>query len=463
MKGTQTMGRDAVPAGSYVLLTALAMALLVLTAAAVESAAEPPGTDGEVDRALSTLEQSVDADASLGADTRDALRALVDALRAERSQGGGEQESAPPPSLSPALEGWERTLNRLSVYGDLRLRQESEFHLDDRGNRHRQRIRMRLGADYALTDALTIGGRIVTGDASDPNSPHQTLGNVFSDFEISLDRAFLRYRPEDLPGSQVTLGKFAHPFYRNPVYSELVWDADVQPEGGFASYRTARGDLFESLELIGGAYTILEQQRADDAFAGVVQGSTRLRLSDRVAGELAVGYYHYSDVSPGNSTRILGENGGNATIDLDGDGEPDDFRSDFGILNPILALHLDGWRWPVVVSGEYIHNLRASGSRDQGWAAGLSVGRNRQRGDVRAYYQWQLVEQDAVLSPFAQDDFLFQTNHRSHLFGMTYQILDPVGVNLWALVSRRDLTAAGAGSEGDSAQWRVRMDLDLKF
>ena len=79
------------------------------------------------------------------------------------------------------------------------------------------------------------------------------------------------------------------------------------------------------------------------------------------------------------------------------------------------------------------------------------------------YYQWQAVEQDAVFSAFAQDDFLFATNHRSHLVGANYQARENVGVHLWGLFSARDRTFPGRTTDSDDEQWRVRLDVNVKF
>ena len=67
--------------------------------------------------------------------------------------------------------------------------------------------------------------------------------------------------------------------------------------------------------------------------------------------------------------------------------------------------------------GEYILNLLAEGEDQQGWAIGISLGKYKKQGGWKLYYQWQVVEEDAVFSAYAQDDFLFQTNHESHVFG----------------------------------------------
>ena len=117
----------------------------------------------------------------------------------------------------------------------------------------------------------------------------------------------------------------------------------------------------------------------------------------------------------------------------------------------------------MTLSAEYILNTEARTSDDQGWAAGIAFGTTRSKGDWRFYYQYQVVEQDAVFSAFAQDDFLFATNHRSQLLGVNYQIMDKIGLHVWGLVSQRDKTFPASTTDSDKDQWRVRADLNIRF
>lgn len=220
----------------------------------------------------------------------------------------------------------------------------------------------------------------------------------------------------------------------------------------------------EQLDLVAGQYILLEQGKAEEAYVTAVQASGRLRLTDHLRATAALGYYVYSDASPDDTPVILlGDDAGNALIDRDFDGVFDDFKSDFGIVNPIVALTYAGWKWPFTVSGEYIRNIRANIHENEGWALGWALGNTKKARDWQLYYQWQVVAQDAVFSPVAQDDFLFATNHRSHLLGLRYQFTDKVQAHLWSLVSRRDKRMHFFTVGTDQDQWRMRVDLNLKF
>ena len=185
----------------------------------------------------------------------------------------------------------------------------------------------------------------------------------------------------------------------------------------------------------------------------------QMGLGDVCKLDLAVGAYIYGRTSPDDHSKLLDVNRGNALEDGNGDGDPDRFAERFGILHPILALRFDQLCCPLVLSAEGIVNVEAGG-QNRGWALGLALGKSREAGDWRFYYQWQVVEREAIFSPFAQDDFLLATNRRSHVAGVNYQVSDHLGVHVWALGAAQDRRA---GTSKDEDSWRVRGDLNVKF
>ena len=195
----------------------------------------------------------------------------------------------------------------------------------------------------------------------------------------------------------------------------------------------------------------------------VAQVTGSVPLAESLGSTLAVGYYYYSDTSPDGATDIVDQNRGNELIDSNGDGELDAYASRFGTLHPILSFEWRGWVTPLTLAGEYMINTLADSSENQGWAVGIAAGEARVRGDLRVYYQWQAIEREAIFSPYAQDDFLYRTNHSSHLVGANYQIVDKVGVHVWGMISKPiDLTPVGESADG-SEDWRVRVDLNIRF
>ena len=445
-----------------------ALLLVLAMPASIASARDP--SPSSVAEALEQVATALQNETTLSPETKRALQGLVSAVQTERAQTaqvstGARSAALEAPAAAPGPDKgqiaevvdeylaareptpepnpWQDALNRLKLYGDLRLRGESTVNRDGKRDNDRARIRTRLGANYQLYDDLLIGARLVTGSGDDPKSTHVTLGDGFKKFEVGLDRAFLTYQPDWALGGWATAGKFAHPFRQNPVYGELVWDADIQPEGAVLGY-TRRGiPGVDELRIVGGGYYFFHQNDAGDAGGAVVQGSARIPLGAHFTSDVAVGYYWWSDPTPDGNSPL-------PKFDLSGN---------FGILNPILSVSYNDWRTPVVASAEFIYNTRARSSRDSGYALGLALGRAAKQGDWRAYYQWQVVEADSVFPAVSQDDFAFTTDFRGHVFGVNYQLFDKVGLHAWALVARLDDPGVG----DDSFVWRPRLDLNVKF
>ncbi|MCH7910140.1 MAG: putative porin, partial [Candidatus Hydrogenedentes bacterium] len=293
-----------------------------------------------MEEALEQLGTALQHDESISPELRKALGGLVEALMNERTEKPPGLKEISQKDVAPAVDeyleakgksgmkpGLVRFTDRLEVFGDARLRYEESFKQDTRRDRTRFRTRLRLGGNYRLTEDLAFGTRLTTGNLDDPNSPHHTFGTAFDSLELSLDRIFLAYTPHRVEGLKVRAGKFGHSFYSNPVYGELLWDADVQPEGLATTYRIGDKGRLDHFDITAGYYILLEQSGGDDAYIAVLQAAGQVRLSDNLNANLAVGYYFYDDVSPSGSSTLLEDNSGNRTGDLNGDGSPDDFLS----------------------------------------------------------------------------------------------------------------------------------------
>ncbi len=453
----------------------------ILLAIVFFGAPVPAQEPSSVEQALENLSNALQRDTSLDDAIRKALSDLVEALKAERGGEPAPAPVAPPPAITtedvaPAVDQYleSRAPNeaggrgadlkdRLKFSGDFRLRHESSVNQDTSQDRHRERVRLRVGGTYQVTDELLFGARLITGNPDEPQSANQDLGNVFDSFEISLDRVYLTYEPGWSAGSWVTAGKFAYPLTRNPVFGRLIWDGDVQPEGIVLGHTFEDLGRLEELRFVVSDFIVDERGGADDAIALVLQGAGRIAIAEHWKGDVALSYFLYSGIDTvGDPGFAISDNSGNALFDSDGDSIPDRFVSDFEIINPMLAITWDGWRMPLTISGEYIKNFEANIPEDQGWAVGAALGVTKDKGDWRVYYQYQLVEQDAVLSAVSQDEFLFSTNFKGHVFGAQYQLTKQIRLHTWALVAQRDEPIAALG-QTDQAQWKIRGDFLVRF
>ncbi|MES2496493.1 MAG: putative porin [Pseudomonadota bacterium] len=336
----------------------------------------------------------------------------------------------------------------LDVSGDVRVREEFNWSDDDVRSRTRSVLRARLRATYQITRSLSVGGQIATGDPDDPNSTDVTLTGFDDDLEPSLDQAWIRYKAG---GLTAYAGKFPNLFQR----TDMIWDGDVVPEGAGASYSVTLGDraTFDARA----TYFIIDEAPAGRdsdmlGFQGVLQtpigGAFRLML--------AGAYYDYSLLS------VAGADAGDFRSNLIVAGR---YLSDFRLINGLAVATWTGLgeRWPLSLTGDYVRNLGARVSADQGFNIEFSAGRTAHKGDWRLFYNYSEVGVDAVFAAFSHDNLGIATNYRMHGASVGYVpaenlLLDATFYHYRPL----DSLYAGANQPHDWLN-RVRLNMMLSF
>jgi len=333
-----------------------------------------------------------------------------------------------------------------SFYGDARFRLAFDALTPGVPDRNRQRMRFRFGVNFTITDELTVGTRLVTGDPQVPTNPHVDLGNGFDGLEVNLDRLFFRYSPKEAPGLSVVGGKFSNPIYRNPVFGEFVWDADLQPEGMMVTYNSTGGAFVDSFGFQFAQLAMYEQAPPGDTWGTLAGFNFSKKTGDNQRLEGGVNYTFFGDLTPGGSDALTVRLRGNS---MTGD-EP---TSNFGIVDAVLAYHFGD----VVLSAEFINNTRAASDvGDTAVAFGAAV--NTDNGKL--YYSYSAIEQDAVLSLLSQDDFLSATNFNSHLLGWRKYLTEHTLLHVYVLASEPNELVAGLV---DEMVYRFRVDIDIDF
>jgi len=158
-----------------------------------------------------------------------------------------------------ALPEWTK---RFQLYGDFRLRYEWDL-FDNRNSaffpnfnalnagapfdlnntagtpppllnttedRERARLRFRLGVLTNLTDDITVGLRLATGDLVTVTTENQTLGSTFNRYNFLLDNAYLNYHPDS--HLNIWLGRFNNLWFS----TDLVWWPDLDFDGVAAQF-----------------------------------------------------------------------------------------------------------------------------------------------------------------------------------------------------------------------------------
>lgn len=354
-------------------------------------------------------------------------------------------------SVSSDLGAQQSADSPWDFFADARFRLEfNDLDNSLRGapERHRQRMRLRFGANYTLDDQVKVGARMRTGDPTDPRNPHVDIGGGFSSFDLNIDRLFLQYTPDWIDGATVVIGKFGAPIKTNPVYGELVWDMDIQPEGVGVVYDLGAMGPADQSGLVLAQIAVLEQGAGEDLWASLIQWWATHDMGDGNSFNASAAYFYYGDVSPdGNTALAFGGVGHNAT------NAGGDFISDFGVLDGVLSYV----RGAGVLSMEWIKNFRANDAvGDSGFAFGGAW--TFDSGD-KVFYQFQNIEQDAIFSPVAQDDLLRTTNHSSHVFGWDRKLTEAMSLRVWALASELEEDMG----LNDDTEYRIRVDLNLRF
>ena len=328
--------------------------------------------------------------------------------------------------------------------GDLRLRYESNFSDSDGRNRDRVVLRARLRGTYEIFGALSVGAQFTTGDPDDPNSSDVTLSNFNDDLAVSLDQIWLRAK---IGKSQLTGGKVPLPFKR----TDMVWDGDVHPEGLSATYGShitravsvrAAGLYFFIDENIGGA---------DSRMIGGQLGITA-KIDPMLSVDASAGYYDYRLKS------VLGGDVGDFRSNRFANGR---YLSDFDLVDLIGSATWAGLgtRWPVSLTANYVNNVGATTSANDGISLNLAAGRLSQRGDWRIGYGFAQTGVDAVFAAFSEDNTALGSNYIQHNLSIDYVLRPHLTVN--GTFYRYRLKSAFDAVANDPTEWLNRLRINL--
>ncbi len=322
------------------------------------------------------------------------LQRLEALLAAQAPSIAAKAPNAPLVTAAPSAAD---TQPRLAVGGDLRRRTQGDYANSAR-DRESGQLRARLGATFALNDTVSLGARLVTGDADDPNSTDVQLSNFDDDLQVSFDLAYAQLNFGDL---KIYGGKIPQPFAR----SDLVWDGDVNPQGASATYRHAfaNGSAFRTNGLL---FIVDERAAASDSTMVGAQVGYDTAVFGHWKFDASAAYYDYRLGS------IAGGDSGDFRSNLlDANGN---YLSDFNLADLLVGATWAGAgpRWPLRILGDYVRNTGARTDEDSGFGVDLTVGRASQPRDWRVTYGYSVAETDSVLAAFSNDNIALGTNYR---------------------------------------------------
>jgi hypothetical protein len=523
--------------------TLAGMAILVGLLLSVSSAAD---TNSE---GSSSLAQSSEAPAQLELqEIRQLLRtqqarieALEEELRRTRTNvpvANVDSRESQPTDAAPSNEGKRtsiplntesklKSLGPFTFSGDVRLRDEPFFGgpADQSLVRNRERFRLRFNADARLSDAVSGGFSLSTGDLNDPISTNQTANQFYTRKPFNLDRAFINYRPPYFKPLTLTGGKFAYPWYS----TELTWDKDLNPEGlaQTLAFNLESTPVLKRVALVGFELPFAETAGVSLANKSIVQSAvyggqlqTTWQLADWLNLSAYGGFYNWHNAdpvalavaaanaaSPVNGLLPLKSNNvqnslivttATQVVTVNGTPVPTgvarftaaQFASRFGLLDGIARfdIKMPRPRWPITLIGDYVQNTRACANASsistppantstvtysqsvsapcnshqrRGYWAEARFGRTQEKGDWQFAYTRIFIEREAVLSVFNYSEIRQGSNVTQHRTEVAYQAYRNVQLAFTGLFGRP--LNFGSSAPPESILTRLHFDVVYKF
>ena len=363
----------------------------------------------------------------------DELKAKVDALEAKKG---------PPEAAKEKKDLWTE---RLKFSADLRLRFEN-VEEDGKRDRERGRFRARVGFAAAVNEETDFRFRLTTCNDGSPVSCYQTFGSAQTKKPVWVDQAYIDYHPQVVPGLNLLGGKMEMPFFV-PGKNEMIWDANLTPEGAAVKYALPEGRI-RPFAVIGGFWI---EERENDRDSGLFGGQGGVKVLLPVEGAYLTvggGYFDFANLK-GLPTLWKAASGCGNTLD-----GASHYLYDFDEVEAFAELGFRVLGLPVTIFGDFVKNLDAD-AEDQGLAAGLCLGQLAKPGDLAFRYDYREVEKDAVVGLYSERG----TDRRGHEFGLEVQAMRNVQAGV--VFCMDEVGIADGGDEHDYR--RLRLQVTFKF
>jgi len=331
--------------------------------------------------------------------------------------------------------------------GDVRVRHENvhiEGEPDTGRDQDRQRIRARLGAFSQVNPEIEAGIQIATGNSNDRRSTNQDLNNGFTKKDLWLDLAYIDYHPLNVPGLKVFGGKMKQPWVS---MGDIIWDGDINPEGGAATYKRKFGDT----ELFGTAGYFVLQDNVDgegrqfehDLRLYSAQAGARLYPGDSFKVTLGGSVYAYDN---DDGATLLNTNGNTS--------------NEFRLYEAFGQVDVIGLPLPLSVYGQFVHNSAAQGvdaDQDQAWLLGVMT----RVFDIGVDYNYRDVQRNGVAGAFTDSDFADgYVGSRGHKLKLKYDISKNFAFTTTYFMAESDVASRFTD---DASVNRLQVDLEAKF
>ncbi|MFZ5585451.1 MAG: putative porin [Thermodesulfobacteriota bacterium] len=396
-------------------------------------------TQAELERKIQMLEQSLGE-----------LKGQLGQVQATQQQQVEQVAVVAEKAATAKMPSW---LERISLFGDLRLRMEHKVTDDFNGkstdDRTRWRYRLRFGARSQIHEDLQVGLRMASGSDDDPTSTNETMTNWFSEKSWGIDMVWASWTPGALPDKflNLTAGKVANPYKT----TNIIWDSDVNPEGVFANLTfNKKGALKPFITL--GAFSVKEQASDNPGDAYLYAPQVGLLWKQGACDlTLAASYYDWSKYEKvGNFPTSLR---GNVKL---ANGELPKFKV-WDVYGKYA--HKFG-KVKASVWGHYIKNSEDdSTGAASGKDSGYDLGAGLDYGPFGLTFDYKVIEANATPGYFSDSDFN-HNNRKGFVVSGKYKIFDYTeAVLTWYHSKPEDDKLSGASADFDM----IHADLVFKF
>jgi hypothetical protein len=303
---------------------------------------------------------------------------------------------------SQAQQNLSAWAEKIQVKGDIRVRHDynSQEDADDTSERHRERLRLRLGFYTQVNDQTKVNVRLSTAEGADPISTNQSMTGNSDKKSVYFDLANIDWAWSEK--NNILLGKMENPM-RVLSQSQLIYDVDYTPEG-FASTNKFGGFFVNA-----GAFSIQERapqstsSGTSEPDSGLLAGVIGYKSEGESMSWLVAGGYHTFTNLKKNSA-LTSRFAGNSSVG--GTGAAGRYIHDYQVaeLGAEVKFKLSGSA--LTVFTDAIQNLYIE-EDNVGLLAGVQFQTLGEDGKAKwtVAYAYQALDKDATVSAVNNSDW----------------------------------------------------------
>lgn len=294
--------------------------------------------------------------------------------------------------------------------GDFRFRHEN-VNKKQVDSYAQQKVRARFGVTREIGNTLDVGIRLTTGTGI--TSRDLTFDSDATPKQVGFDLVYMDWRPFG-KNLSIVAGKQEQPFY-TPGNSELIWDAELTPEGVSVGYDRKLGSVDFAWNFGGFIFddnTTSRDQKlygTDMAFCFPLAG---LKL------HLGGGYFLWDNISDGAVLTSLNGNTEGTTTGT--------YKYAYKIFEGSFGVGFDVGSLPIDLFFDLAMNDAVDGDNDA-WLIGMMTG----RGSWSFAYNYRRTNPDAVVGAVTDGSFADgNTDSKGHVFKLGYKWTDKIKTSL---------------------------------